>query len=404
MRTPAIVPTTTQRVRLFLAEQGAALRPWAGLQETYDELYALLRRRRSDPEFWRPLKILLQEVVDSAADSQRRGRRASTEAELLASWKVSELVDELRNVLPGDANGAWPTRTDFTRTLPTAVLGGFLLLGLAAAGCGGDSNTSGTGGRGGAVGSGGQVTMVSGGSTGAGGGGLGGASGTGSGGSGGAGLGGAGGVGTGGAGGAGTGGTGGTNPVVSLDAALGGAGGGTSLGGAGGTGLGGAGGTGLGGAGGTGAGGAIDAGLGGAGGARLDGAGTADGAVPDSGGGEMAALDGVARACSQNVAPELDRAIGESTLAASTKAQLCQCFSALSANWVTSLTQLFATATPQQISDMLAGLPTCCHSDGMWTTRGVNADPTSSDLQNIRNLTTSRMCTAGVYKGVSFPD
>jgi hypothetical protein len=389
MRTPAIVPTITQRVRQFLAEQGAALPPWTGLQETYDELYALLRRRRSAPEFWRPLKVLLQEVVDSAADSQRRDHRASTEAELLASWQVDDLVDELRDVLPADANGAGPTRTDFTRTLSTAVLGGFLLLGLAAAGCAADPSTERTGGAsgtGGTVGSGGQVTMASGGSTGAGGGGSGGASGKG----------GAGGTALGGAGGTALGGAGGT--------ALGGAGGGTSFGGAGGAG--GAVDAALGGAGGRGAGGAGGAGLDGAGGAGLDGAPGVDGAVLDSGGGELAALDGAAPACSQAVDPALDRAIAGSTLVASQKSQLCQCFAALSASWITSLTQLFATATPAEISKMLSSLTSaCCTSSGMMTSNGLNAGPTSSDLQNVKNGSAYLMCRgAVVYKGVSFPD
>jgi hypothetical protein len=391
MRTPAIVPTVTQRVRQFLAEQGAALPPWTGLQETYDELYALLRRRRSAPEFWRPLKVLLQEVVDSAADSQRRDHRPSAEAELLASWQVDDLVDELRDVLPADANGAGPTRTDFTRTLSTAVLGGFLLLGLAAAGCAADPGTGGTGGNsgtGGTVGSGGQATMVRGGSTGAGGAGLGGASGKG------------------GAGGTALGGAGGTDPGLFLDAALGGAGGGTSFGGAGGRGAGGAVDAALGGAGGRGAGGAGGAALDGAGGAGLDGAPGVDGVVLDSGGGELAALDGAAPACSQVVDPALDGAIAGSTLVASQKSQLCQCFAALSQSWITSLTQLFATATPAEISKMLSSLTSCCHSDGMATLHGLNAAPTSSDLQNIKNGSAFLMCSTPtpVYKGVSFPE
>ncbi len=341
MRTPAIVPTITQRVRSFLSQQGAALRPWTGLQETYDELYALLSRRRGDSEFWRPLKVLLQEVVDSAADSQRRGRPISRDAELLASWQVDALVDELREALPMGANGGWCTRTEFTRGLSSAVLGGFLLLGLAAAGCGSNSNAGEPAGTGGA---GGQVVAV------------------------------------GGAGGAGAGGT------VS---GIGGAGG-VGLGGAGSGGIGGSGGAGLGGSGGLGSGGVGSGGVG--------------GVTVDSGAVDAAALDGSAPACSQTVDPELDRAIGESTLGASQKSQLCQCFSALTTSWTTSLTQLFATATPEQISTMLSGLTSCCHSDGMATLHGTNADPSSTDLGRIQSGSGYLICSAVVYKGVSFPD
>jgi hypothetical protein len=367
MPTAAIVPTITQRVRFFLAGQGATLRPWTGLQETYDELYALLRRRRSDPEFWQPLKGLLQEVIDNAADSQRRDQ-----AELLTSWKVDELVDKLRDALPADAISTG--RSDFTRTLSTAVLGGFLLLGLAA--CGDDSATPSGRGSGGAVGSGGQITMV------------------------------------GGAGGAGMGGAGGTTVVGA---------GGTSAGGTGGRSIGGAGGRSIGGAGGTGAGGGIGGaggiGSGGAGGVAVDAtyrdaaaldlavdSGTSDIAALDSGPSDTTAVDEGTLACTQTVDPELDRAIGESTISESQKEQLCQCFSALSMSWTTSLTQLFATATPEEVSRMLSGLTSCCSSNGIMTLHGLNADPSSTDLDRIKNGSAYLICAAVVYKGVSFPD
>jgi hypothetical protein len=291
---PAIVPTITQRVRTFLAEQGAALRPWTGLQETYDELYGLLRRRRGDPAFWQPLEDLLREIIASAADSQRRGRDTGAHAELLTSWKVDELVDDLRNALRDDPTVALPARTDFVRTLPAAVLGGFLLLGLAAAGCGRSSNEERPGGTGGAPGSGGQITM------------------------------------------------------------MGGAGGGGGMGGAGGAG---------------------------------DSAATA------------------ARACSQTVATELDRAIGESTLGADQKNLLCQCFSALTTSWTTSLTDLFATATPDEISKMLSGLTQCCESDGIHTVQGSpSSSPSTQDLSLIQSGRGYRLCVAVIYKGVSFPE
>jgi len=373
MGSPAIIPTITQRVRLFLTEQGAALRPWTGLQETYDELYALLRRRRDDPGFWQPLKGLLQEVVESAADSQRHEQRESAAAELLDSWQVDALVDELQDALPDSASGISSARTDFTRTLSTAVLGGFLLLGLAATGCG--DNGNGAGGTGGNMGSGGSI-VASGGHTGTGGSGQGGVA----------------------------------HPDGAVDARTGGAGGGSSLGGAGG-GLGGTGGmrydaaadVGLGGAGGHNDG-AIDLGLGGVDGAPLGTAGLDTGSVVDLGSVDAFAIDGGGLACTQTVDSELDRAIGESTLASNQKNQLCQCFAALSLTWTTSLTQLFATASPAEISSMLSGITSCCQSDGMHTIYGTNMSPSSDDLQRIKSGSGYMICMAPAYKGVSFPD
>jgi hypothetical protein len=146
MNAPAIRPTTTQRVRRFLAREGASLRPWAGLEETYDELYALLRRRRDDPEFWPLLTELLEEIVESASER----------AEFVASWKVDELVTELRRAL-GAADGR-KSSAQFAAGLSVAVLGGFLLIGLAACdeplnvnlgggGKAGVTNTGGTAGK-----------------------------------------------------------------------------------------------------------------------------------------------------------------------------------------------------------------------------------------------------------------
>jgi hypothetical protein len=307
MRAPAIVPTVTQRVRFFLGQQGAALRPWTGLQDTYDELYALLRRRRSDPEFWQPLKGLLREVVDSAAASQRRGRQASNAAELLQSWQVDELVDELRDAMPRDAGAAEAARTDFTRTLSSAVLGGFLLLGLAAAGCSGDPDGNAIVGTGGSVGFGGQSS------------------------------------------------------------------------------------------GGTGAGGVVSSG-------------GSDGAVDVSQSGLDGSgpkRDGPTAACIQGIKPELDRAIGEANLTENDKSLLCACFSALSTEWTTSLTQLFASGTPEEISTMLSGLVGCCRSSGgiVGPDHHASASPTTTNLGYIRDGQGDLICYATpIYKGVSFAD
>ncbi|MFH2006405.1 MAG: hypothetical protein ABI333_07460 [bacterium] len=142
MTTPAIQPTITQRVRGFLAAQGVTLRPWSGLDETYTELYGLLYRRRSDPAFWPHLTELLHAVVDDAVDPTGRSRLPARQAELLRSWDITDLVSKLRGALPREAPKRDPGAVrSFAVRLSSAVLGGFLLLGVAAAGCdSGDAN------------------------------------------------------------------------------------------------------------------------------------------------------------------------------------------------------------------------------------------------------------------------
>ena len=147
--------TITHRVRTFLREQGAAIEPWSGLEATYSELYALLDRRRDDPALWGPLEGLLGEVLRHAADPKANPRLAAPTAELLSSWDAAELVASLRSALSGlsrpeaSSNDKMPTYRSFTRELSPAVLGGFLVLGLAAAACsdGSVDTVAGTGGE-----------------------------------------------------------------------------------------------------------------------------------------------------------------------------------------------------------------------------------------------------------------
>jgi hypothetical protein len=126
----AIRPTTTQRVRGFLAEQGLAPAPWSALDETYAALYRLLRTRAHDDRFWKPLAGLLCDIVSDAADDSRRAKGA----ELLKSWDIEELTRDLRRALPSEWEDDAPVRR-FTSSLAAPALGGFLLFGLAAAGC-----------------------------------------------------------------------------------------------------------------------------------------------------------------------------------------------------------------------------------------------------------------------------
>jgi hypothetical protein len=229
------------------------------LREIYEELYGLLRRRRGEPEFWHPLKDLLREVVESAAESQRRGARAP--AELLTSSGVDQLVDELRDALSADAR---LTCSDFTRTLSTAVLGGFLLLGLAVSGCGGGGKD----------------------------------------------------------------------------------------------------------------------------------------------GDDAGASDTVPPTCSWQVDPDLERVIAESTLSTDAKSQLCLCFSGLSYDWTTGLTDLFAKASPEEISKILGSLLSCCRLGGIYDRDGSEITrPSTDDLAKVGEGRGYKLCEpVPIYKGVSFPD
>lgn len=146
---PGLMPTITHRVRSFLQAQGARVVPWSGLEETYAELYRLLRDRREDPSLWPGLAELLREVVSVLAD-RTAAQLAAPSAELLASWDIEALIRELRAALPSDDDDAdgGGAIDRFLSGLKAPVLGGFLLIGLIAAGCGGQTTGNGRGGEG----------------------------------------------------------------------------------------------------------------------------------------------------------------------------------------------------------------------------------------------------------------
>jgi hypothetical protein len=128
----ALRPTTTHRVRSFLAGQGVDLEPWSGLDETYAAFYGLLRDRRDDPGFWEPLGVLLEELADDTAGP---GSLPAPRAELLTAFDREAVLRDLRAALPDDVGGTPVDLARFARSLSGAVLGSFLLFGLAASGC-----------------------------------------------------------------------------------------------------------------------------------------------------------------------------------------------------------------------------------------------------------------------------
>ncbi|MBI5500333.1 MAG: hypothetical protein HY907_08825 [Deltaproteobacteria bacterium] len=136
MAQAAIRSTVTQKVRGFLVREGVPLAPWTKLDDIYGELYGLMNRRRDDPAFWPPVARLLDDIVADVTDPASPRRLPAPQAELLSSWDVSSLVSDLRRSLPGgEVRGDPTTVRRFGQKLAAQMLGGFLLLGLAAAGC-----------------------------------------------------------------------------------------------------------------------------------------------------------------------------------------------------------------------------------------------------------------------------
>jgi hypothetical protein len=129
----SIRPTTTQRVRDFLLAEGVAAQPWSSLDDTYAALYGLMRARKDDERFWKPLGGLLRQIVADAAEGPRR--LPAPLAETLKTWDVEGLVRDLRRALPGEGEDAAGGYRRLCSALGAPVLGGFLALGLTAAGC-----------------------------------------------------------------------------------------------------------------------------------------------------------------------------------------------------------------------------------------------------------------------------
>jgi hypothetical protein len=119
-----------------LAEQGIDLKPWSGLNETYSVLYALLNKKKGDHEFWKPLSKLIEEIVEGMVDAAGCARLAAPQAELLSSWDIEALVDDLQKALPGGGQPCFTAAVrGFGMGLSAPVLNLFLLLGLTVSAC-----------------------------------------------------------------------------------------------------------------------------------------------------------------------------------------------------------------------------------------------------------------------------
>jgi hypothetical protein len=296
MNRRAITPTITHRVRTFLQGQGAAVAPWSGLDETYAELFALLRRRQDDERIWEPLAELLRDVVARITHPEALNLPAP-QAELLSSWDIDELVSELRTAL-GKPDGS--TLGDFAGRLSASALGGFLLLGFLSAGCGGTTGTGTVSERGDAS------TAADGGDD--------------------------------------------DDDDASADGGL-----------------------------------VLDAGSD----AALDA--TVEDAVAD------AANPPWADGCTLDPTSTLYQTIAGSSLSDYQKTGLCQCFSTLNASWNQGLTDLFLTATPEEVAAALQEMTECCTYDSGTIT---------GEFASARDaLLSGTLCYVALpYRGVAFPE
>jgi hypothetical protein len=132
--------------------------------QSCQDLFALLRRRRNDPAFWEPLTELLQEIVQGAT-SPRPGWRPPPYAKLLGAWDAEQLARRLQDALSAsepEAPGADDQPSRLAEMLSPALVATFLLLGMAASACG-DGGGDGTGGAGGTAGAGGRGALWTGG-------------------------------------------------------------------------------------------------------------------------------------------------------------------------------------------------------------------------------------------------
>ncbi len=122
-------PTTVQRIRAFLAEQGMAMRPWSGASEVLQELERLLQARACDASFWASLRGLLAELVGSSEGGV--GWRVGG-AEVLSPERIDGVIVDIRRALA--VVGRAPRPFLLLSKLAAPGLCAVLLLGMAA-GC-----------------------------------------------------------------------------------------------------------------------------------------------------------------------------------------------------------------------------------------------------------------------------
>jgi hypothetical protein len=107
-------------------------------------------------------------------------------------------------------------------------------------------------------------------------------------------------------------------------------------------------------------------------------------------------LPGWAQDCDLDPASVLFQTIEESDLPDYSKADLCDCFAELNADWNTGLTELFETETPEVIAAVLQEMLECC-----W----FGPDVFDVDFAQSRDdLLSGDLCfVAPPYRGVTFP-
>jgi len=114
-------------IRAFLAEHRCAVPPWEKPARVVEQLYAALREKRSDREFWSGLKDLLARLED-----RRFHPPAVSGSCALSGTTLATLIDDLQQALNhGSSNGDF--RLWIRRSVGAAALLAFLLLASAVA-------------------------------------------------------------------------------------------------------------------------------------------------------------------------------------------------------------------------------------------------------------------------------
>jgi len=119
--------TDLLKIRAFLAEHRCAVPPWEKPTRVVEQLYAALREKRSDREFWSGLKDLLAHLED-----RRFHPPAVSGSRALSGTTLATLIDDLQQVL-NNGSGTGDIRLWLKRGISAAALLAFLLLGSAVA-------------------------------------------------------------------------------------------------------------------------------------------------------------------------------------------------------------------------------------------------------------------------------
>jgi hypothetical protein len=137
MKGPVIGPIVSHNVRGFLQNHGVALHPGMSLDEALSALYVGLGKRRDDDDFWRHLTFMLDAILACGKTPEPGTMEPASTVGFVESFETASVIPALRTSFPeGQRETTVPTVRRFLAKLSGPVLTGFLLLGIAASsGC-----------------------------------------------------------------------------------------------------------------------------------------------------------------------------------------------------------------------------------------------------------------------------